>query len=130
MHKHGVYWLALALLVGLSACTAGADEASRTVEQYLRALSDKDESALVLLACPEWEANALLEFDALQGVETSLEGLKCRQTSGGDGSAQVNCRGKLLASYQNEVQEFDLSQRTYRLEKRDGNWLVCGYLVE
>jgi hypothetical protein len=32
-----------------------------------------------------------------------------------------------MASYQDEVQEFDLNGRTYQMVEQRGDWLVCGY---
>jgi hypothetical protein len=101
--------------------------ASKALIAYLNALTAKDETTLTLLSCADWEANALLELDAFQSVETRLQGLSCRQNTAADGSVTVTCQGKILASYFNEQQEFDLSQRTYNMVEQGGDWLVCGY---
>ena len=46
---------------------------------------------------------------------------------GTDGdTALVNCTGKIIASYNNEDQELDLSVRTYQVVQEGGDWLVCG----
>ncbi len=101
--------------------------AVRALVAYLNALVSKDEASLTVLSCADWEVNALLELDALQSVETSLEGLNCRQTMADDASATVLCEGKILTSYGGEVQEYDLRRRTYTMVEQGGNWLVCGY---
>jgi hypothetical protein len=101
--------------------------AVQRLESYLQALVDKDEDTLVQLTCADWEMNALLEFDAFGGVETELEGLACEQIDSEDGRATVVCQGKIMASYQDEVQEFDLNGRTYQMVEQRGDWLVCGY---
>lgn len=101
--------------------------ASETLAAYLNALTAKDETTLSALSCADWESQALLELDAFQAVDTSLEDLACRQTTTEDGSVTVNCSGKIVASYGNEVQEFDLSRRTYHMLQDNGDWLVCGY---
>jgi hypothetical protein len=119
----------------LSACgaetsapaAANPTPAVQALQTYLQALVDKDEDTLVRLTCADWELKALLEFDAFGGVETSLDGLSCEQVSSGDGSATVVCQGKILASYQNEVQEFDLGSRNYQMVEQSGDWLVCGF---
>jgi hypothetical protein len=107
--------------------TASRTPAVQSLETYLQALVEKDEETLVQLTCADWELNALLEYDAFGGVETSLEDLSCEETASGEGTAAVVCQGKILASYQDEVQEFDLSGRTYQMVEQSGEWLVCGY---
>jgi hypothetical protein len=127
-----VFLVNMLIMVG---CGAEAPEvesttltpAAQTLQRYLQALVEKDEDTLVQMTCADWEANALLEFDAFGGVETSLDGLSCEQVDGGSGTATVVCQGKILASYQDEVQEFDLSGRTYQMVEQGGDWLVCGY---
>jgi hypothetical protein len=127
--------LCLIGLLGLAACSPetsapAADlrtPAVQRLEAYLQALVDKDEDTLVQMTCAEWELNALLEYDAFGGVDIELDGLLCEQIDSGDGTATVVCQGKILASYQDEIQEFDLSGRTYQMVEQSGNWLVCGY---
>jgi hypothetical protein len=123
----GLLFLAACSPDSSAPATAGQTPAVQTLETYLQALVNKDEDTLVRLTCADWELNALLEYDAFGGVETSLDGLSCEQVEGGDGTATVVCQGKILASYQNEVQEFDLSGRTYQMVEQSGDWLVCGY---
>lgn len=121
-------------LLLLAACGGGQGsqntEAVRTLESYLTALVEKDEARLVSLTCPDWEMNALLEFDSFQAVDTELADLDCRETGSADGTVQVNCGGKILATYGEEVQEFDLGGRTYNLVQSGADWQVCGYTVE
>lgn len=111
----------------LSACGSSKDPAARAVEDYLTALSSKDANALTVLSCADWESSALLEYDSLQAVETRLEGLDCT-LSGTEGDTRlVQCQGKMLATYDGEDQEFDLSVRIYEVVQQDGDYLVCGY---
>jgi hypothetical protein len=120
------------IMLAMSACTgAGGDSAAVTaLESYLKALAGKDEARLSALSCPVWEEDALLEYDSFQAVATELRDLKCQQT-GSDGDAVlVHCEGNLLATYGNEVQEFTLGGRVYRMEKAGQDWQVCGYSVE
>lgn len=116
----------LALL--LAACGTAADPAAASVESYLNALVNKDSSTLSSLSCADWEPNALLELDSLQAVETRLENLSCTvESTEADGTTLVVCQGKILATYNNEDQELDLSVRTYRVVEQGGEFLVCGY---
>lgn len=115
----------LALL--LAACGTATDPSAAAVESYLNALVNKDSSTLSSLSCADWEPSALLELDSLQAVETRLEGLTCA-VEGTDGDTTlVVCQGKILATYNNEDQELDLSVRTYQVVEQGGEFLVCGY---
>jgi hypothetical protein len=120
--------LAACLAMLLSACGGKAsDPAGKAVESYLTALVNKDSTRLSALSCADWESNALMELDSLQAVEAKLDGMTCA-TSGQDGStAQVNCKGKIVATYNGENQELDLSVRTYQVVQQGGDYLVCGY---
>ena len=120
-------FLALALGLLLAACGASTDAPAQAVENYLNALVNKDSDRLSALSCAEWEPQALLELDSLQAVETRLEGLACTSTTEEDGSVSVNCVGKILATYNDEDQELDLSVRTYVVVEQGGEHLVCGY---
>ena len=120
-------FLALALGLLLAACGASTDAPAQAVENYLNALVNKDSYRLSALSCAEWEPQALLELDSLQAVETRLEGLVCTSTTEEDGSVSVNCVGKILATYNGEDQELDLSVRTYVVVEQGGEYLVCGY---
>ena len=111
----------------LPACQTATDPAARAVEDYLNALVNKDGDTLAAISCADWESNALLELDSLQAVETRLEGLTCTTSGTEDASTQVTCQGKILATYNNEDQELDLSVRTYDVIKQGSDYLVCGY---
>ncbi len=122
-----VVFLALALALLLAACGEAVDAAAAAVENYLNALVAKDADSISALSCADWEPQALLELDSLQAVETRLEGLACTSTTEEDGSISVNCVGKILATYNGEDQELDLSVRTYVVTEQGGEYLVCGY---
>ena len=122
-----VLFLALTAILLLTACGTASDTAANTVESYLNALVAKDADTLSSLSCAEWEPYALLEVDSFQAVETRLEGLSCSSIAEDDGSFSVNCIGKILATYDGEDQEFDLSLRTYVVVEEGGESLVCGY---
>jgi hypothetical protein len=114
------------LLVGLLyACGPSKNPAAAAVENYLRALVNKDENQLVSLTCKTFEADALLEYDAFSLVQTRLEGLKCRVQDTGIDAASVTCQGQIIATYGAEDQQFDLSGRTYGVQKSGSDWLVC-----
>ncbi len=122
-----VVFLALALGLLLAACGQSSDAPALAVENYLNALVNKDSDRLSALSCADWEPQALLELDSLQAVETRLEGLACTSTTEEDGSISVNCVGKILATYNGEDQELDLSVRSYVVIEQGGEYLVCGY---
>jgi hypothetical protein len=110
-----------------SACGKANDPASKAVEGYLTALVNKDSDALSALTCADWESQALLELDAFQAVSTRLENLSCATTSTDGNTSQVSFQGKILATYNGEDQQFDLSVRTYHVVQQAGEYLVCGY---
>ncbi len=111
----------------ISACGKVTDPAAKAVENYLYALVNKDGNALSTLSCAKWESNALLELDSLQAVATKLENLSCATTGTNGTTAQVICQGKIIATYNSEDQQIDLSVRTYQVINQGGEYLVCGY---
>jgi hypothetical protein len=107
-------------------CASQSGGAEKSVTDYLNALVAKDANRISTLSCAAWEQDALIELDSLQAVTASLQDLACAQ-SGTDGDmALVSCTGKLIASYNGENQELDLSVRTYQVVQENGDWLVCG----
>ena len=111
----------------LSACASKSNNApAKAVEAYLNALVTKDSDRLTTLSCGDWEDDALLELDSFQAVTTKLDGLACTQTGTDGDTALVLCKGKIIATYDNEDQELDLSVRTYQVVQEGGDWLVCG----
>ena len=121
--------LFIVVVVGIllvSCSGSGEDGPAKAVEAYLNALVAKDENLLPTLVCGDWEQDALIELDSFQAVTPRLEDAACIQ-SGTDGDmALVNCTGKIIATYNDEDQELDLSVRTYQVVQDNGDWLVCG----
>ena len=128
MHKLSLVVLVTILLaLSLTACASGNENAPvKAVEDYLNALVTKDENRLSTLSCGEWEDDALLELDSFQAVTARLEGPACEQTGTEGDTALVLCSGKIIASYNEEDQELDLSVRTYQVTQEGGDWVVCG----
>lgn len=117
----------MTVLFLLAACASNNAEAPvRAVEDYLNALVSKDADRLSTLSCGEWEDDALLELDSFQAVTARLEGLACEQTGTDGDTALVLCNGNIVATYNDEDQELDLSVRTYQVVQEGGEWLVCG----
>lgn len=121
-------FLLILFITLLTACAPTAQSgAARTVEKFLQAINSKDSNTVSALSCQAWEADALMLLDSFQAVTTTLEDLSCEQTgSDPDGRAIVACQGKLVASYNGELQEFNLSIQQYLVENVTGDWLVCG----
>jgi hypothetical protein len=113
--------------LALTACASNNGNApAKAVEDYLNALVAKDADRLSTLSCGEWEDDALLELDSFQAVTARLEGTACEQTGTDGSTALVLCDGKIIATYDTEDQELDLSVRTYQVVEEGGEWLVCG----
>ena len=111
----------------LPACVSNNEDAPvQAVENYLNALIEKDENRLTTLSCGEWEDDALLELDSFQAVTARLDGLACEQTGTDGETALVLCNGNIVATYNGEDQQLDLSVRTYQVVQEGGEWLVCG----
>ena len=110
----------------LVACASNADAPAKAVENYLNALVEKDADRLPTLVCGDWEEDALIELDSFQAVTARLEDAACTQTGMDGETALVDCTGSIIASYNNEDQELDLSVRTYQVTQEGGDWLVCG----
>jgi hypothetical protein len=121
--------LAIALVWLLAGCSPAADSsgAAEVVEAYYQALADENADQMRSLSCAAWEENAQLEFDAFAGVETELDSFVC-EVSGTDGEfTLVECSGKIVATYGNEKQDFDLGDVTYKSLVEAGEWRMCGY---
>jgi hypothetical protein len=119
--------LALLALAVLAGCGPQKAPAAKAVEAHITALVNKDEASLTALTCADWETEALLEYDAFANLTATLKGLDCQQTGTDGDAALVTCKGNIEASYNNEVQSFDLGQRVYKVVPQAGDWLVCGY---
>ena len=114
-------------VLSLAACASTSENApANAVEDYLNALVAKDGDRLSTLVCADWEDDALIELDSFQAVTARLEGLACEQTGTDGDTALVLCNGKIVATYNDEDQELDLSVRTYQVVQEGGEWLVCG----
>lgn len=121
--------LIIVTLAGIlfAACSGSSDDApAQAVEAYLNALVAKDENLLPTLVCGDWEQDAMIELDSFQAVTPRLEDAACTQTGTDGEMALVDCTGKIIATYNDEDQELDLSTRTYQVVQDGGDWLVCG----
>jgi hypothetical protein len=118
---------AFVLIFLLSACTPTQTPASQAVQDYLQTLSDKDEQSLLTRICPDYEFDALVEFDALAQVETKLKDVSCQQVESNADGAKVTCTGSIISNYGSEIFNYDLTGRIYNVIPDGENWLVCGY---
>jgi hypothetical protein len=101
--------------------------AAKAIESYLNAVVARNVDQATALACKEYADSAQTDVDSFAAVTPRLEGLAC-QESGQDGSATlVTCKGKIIATYNNEDQEISLEGRTYKVVQQGGEWLMCGY---
>ena len=110
----------------LTACASRIAAPVGAVENYLTALVEKDADRLPTLVCGEWEEDALIELDSFQAVTASLENVACSQTGTDGDTSLVLCTGNIVASYNGEDQQLDLSTRTYQVTEQGGDWFVCG----
>jgi hypothetical protein len=121
---HFIFFILLCTL-SLSAC--GQKSAASTAENYIKALVNKDGNRLSALSCAAWEPSAQTELDSFQSIAVRLDGLACTAASTENDATLVTCKGKIIATYNNEDEEFDLSVRSYRIINQGGEFLMCGY---
>jgi len=107
-------------------CASNTDAPVKAVENYLNALVNKEADVLSTLVCGDWEEDALIELDSFQAVSARLEDVSCSQTGTDGDTALVLCTGNIVATYNDEDQQLDLSTRTYQVVQQSGDWLVCG----
>lgn len=115
------------LIFLLTSCQDSMSPAEQSMQKYMQALADKNQDVVLSLVCPFYETDALLEFDSYALVQTTLKDVSCHEVSRTGKEAKVVCGGSLDASYNGEIQSFDLSARTYTVINEKGYWLVCGY---
>lgn len=104
--------------------------AALAIESYIHALADKDVVAATAASCLEWEEAAYAEASSFEAVEVNIEGLSCRESGSNQDFTFVDCEGKIIANYGGELQDIDLSQRTYQATIEQGDWKMCGYASE
>ncbi len=118
---------AFVLTVILAACSQSSDAPAKAIEGYIQALVSKDATRLSSAACKAWEDQAKVELDGFTASTIKTDGMQC-QTTGSDGNNKlVTCKGKIVANYNGENQEFPLDGRTYIAAQEDGEWRMCGY---
>ena len=113
-------------IILLAACASNGDASVKAVENYLNALVNKEADKLPTLVCGDWEEEALIELDSFQAVTARLEDLSCSQTGTDGDTTLVLCTGNIVATYNDEDQQLDLSTRTYQVVQQSGDWFVCG----
>ena len=123
------YITLLLILISLTlfaGCTGNEPQVA-VVEAYLEGIVSQDDINVTTFSCSEWEFDALLEMDSFLAVSPQLKDLQCTVTGSDEKSTFVNCTGAIVATYNEEQQELDLSVRTYRVIEEAGEWVVCGY---
>jgi hypothetical protein len=119
--------LGLILLLTLTSCTSSEDQAAAAIEAYIQALVDKDSNRLSTLSCATWEAEAKIELDSFGAVTVTLEELSCQEDQVVGEFTRVQCSGKIVANYGDEVLEINLADQTYQAAFEGGEWRMCGY---
>ena len=121
--------LSACLLASLAGCGGWqAAGPAAAIEAYLQALVSQDADGVTNNSCSNWEADAMTEYNSFAAVTASLEDLSCRETGRDGADAQVSCSGQIVANYNGEDLEIDLSDRIYRVVEEGGDWRMCGYL--
>jgi hypothetical protein len=127
--KNKVIWLGLLAVLmglGLAACQK-SDSAAKTVEAYLKARTQSDETQMINLSCADWEAGARTEAASFKSMNAKLDGVTCQTASGDDNAAVVTCQGKIVTAYNGDTRETPLAGREFKLVRQEGEWRMCGY---
>jgi hypothetical protein len=124
-YSHLLFVLLITLV--LSGCTTDQSSAPASIEDYIRALVNKDENSLINFSCAAWEGEARGEFNSFSAVSVSLEDLECQEIDQEDEFTIVLCQGKIIANYGNEVLEIHLEDQKYLSVLEGGEWRMCGY---
>lgn len=122
--------MGFAFILIMTSCSGNKSTATTpegVVESYLNALVAKDGNTMAALSCKDWEPSALMELDSFSAVKVRLEGLACVQSGTTGSDILVTCQGKIIATYNGEDQNMDLSLRSYIVVNQNGENLVCGY---
>jgi len=114
-------------VIFLAACGGDGNGAASAIEAYIQALGAKDINQISMLSCADWEQNALIEVDSLTSVGTQVEDLECQERGAEGENILVDCTGFITLDYDGEIQQIDLSNRTYIALEEGGEWLMCGY---
>lgn len=121
-----VLWIVL-LGFMLVSCAESSNPA-KAVEDYLKALVEKDRDRYAAVICAAWEADAMLEFDSFGAVEASLQEVSCAKGETDGQYTLVNCSGQIQVIYDSEdTRAIALDRMIYQLVQEDGEWRVCGY---
>ncbi len=108
-----------------SACSVSG-EPDRIVEDYFNAIASGDAVRAANLSCAAWEDRARTDADSFLNVDTTIEEMHCSIVSETEDTVDVWCSGYIVADYQGENLNIDLSLQVYRLVAEDGVWRVCG----
>ena len=129
MKKTFVLLLMMLALLGLAACSKQpkASEAVRPVEAFYDAIVSQKRDSIGSIACAAWEKDALREVDAFMGVKSELKDFSCSVTEEGKDEAKVTCKGRIAASYGEEITDFPLDGKIHKVIKEQGEWRICGY---
>ena len=129
MKKTFVLLLMMLTILGLAACSkqSKTSEAVRPVEAFYDAIVSQKRDRVGSITCAAWEKDALREVDAFMGVKSELKDFSCSVTEEGKDSAVVTCKGRIAASYGEEITDFPLDGRTHQVIKEQGEWRICGY---
>ncbi len=126
--SYGTFLLFFLISVLLAACSGSqANGPGTAVERYLQAVVSGEPDRIAPLSCADWESAARDEVDSFTGVKANLEAVSCQSVSSSDHEATVTCGGSIAATYNNEITNFPLEGKQFRVIQQSGDWLVCGY---
>ena len=124
------YFLLLLVLLFAVGCKSGNDastEQIKPVESFYNTIVSQQRDQIGTIACASWEKDAYREVDAFMGVKSEMKDFSCSVQNSTADAAEVVCKGKIAASYGNEITEFPIENRVHKLVKENGEWRLCGF---
>lgn len=111
------------LLVVIAGCAAQRTPV-QTIEQYLNARVEANETTLRQLSCNAWEEQAALEAASFGMMNASLENMVCQAGAETTDGVIVTCSGQMNTNYNGESRSRALG--SYQVIQEAGEWRMCG----
>lgn len=121
------FLLFIVIFILLAGCSSNQNSQAKLVENYYKALMDKNLNLMLAQVCPDWEEQARTDYQSFAAVSAQLKDIHCKVQSLEEKSATVTCQGKIEADYGNEILEIDLSKFVFKIIQENGDWRLCGY---
>ncbi|NMA12394.1 MAG: hypothetical protein GX933_04305 [Chloroflexi bacterium] len=121
------FMLILLLVTGCKSGDNASDAQIKPVESFYNTIVSQQRDQIGTIACASWEKDAYREVDAFMGVKSEMKDFSCTVQNSTADAAEVVCKGKIAASYGNEITDFPIENRIHKVVKENGEWRLCGF---